>query len=150
MAAQTTSSERKNPKLAAKPTKERYPQGCPRGGEDEHPIRTDPRMTIQDNGITMMTTQCICGKICKNERGLKIHQGKMRCLTRSTVTQRTEVTSGQMQEELGPEATHSAQSLLVSPMPVAGRSPTTLSPPSRSSISQQPILLPKPASSCYN
>ncbi len=57
LAAQTTSSERKNPKLATKPTKERYPQGCPRGGEDEHPIRTDLRMTTQDNGI-MTTLLC--------------------------------------------------------------------------------------------
>ncbi len=74
LAAQTTSSARKNPKQATKPTKERYPQGCPKGGGgDEHPNRTDSRTTTQDKGITTTTIQCICGRICKNERGLKIH-----------------------------------------------------------------------------
>ena len=43
-------------------------------------------------------------------------------------TQRTEVSSGQTQEEPGPEATHSAQSLLVSPTPAANSSHATLSP----------------------
>ncbi|RXN12199.1 reverse transcriptase [Labeo rohita] len=81
-------------------------------------------MTTQDNGTTTTTVQCICGKSCKNERGLRIHQGRMRCLKAAvTMTQRTEVTtSGKTQEEPGSEATHSAQSLLVSPTPAASHS----------------------------
>lgn len=38
-----------------------------------------------------------------NKRGLKIHQGRIRILTVAAMTQRTEVTSGQTQEELGLE-----------------------------------------------
>ena len=128
MAAQTTSSERKNPKQATKTTKEKYPQGRPRGGEDEHPNRTDLRTTTQDIEITTTRVQCICGKSCKNQKGLKIHQGKMKCLTAAMTTQRTEVTSGQTQEEPGPDATHSAQSLLVSPTPADNSSHATLRP----------------------
>lgn len=89
VASQTTSSEKKNPKPATETTKGRYPQGCPRGGGDEHPNRTEPRMTTQENGITTTIIQCICGKTCKNEKGLKIHQGRMKCLTAVTVTQHT-------------------------------------------------------------
>lgn len=70
--------------------------------------------------------QCICSRISKNERGLKIHQGRMRCLTAATTTQRTEVTSDKTQEEPGLEATHSAQSLLVSSIPAASSSPATI------------------------
>lgn len=115
LAAQTTSSARKNPEQATKPTKERYPQGCP----------TDSRTMTHDKGKTLSTIECSCGRICKNVRGLKIHQCKMRFLTAATMTQRTEVTSGKTQEELGPEATHSAQSLLVSPTSAASSSPAT-------------------------
>ncbi|RXN04375.1 reverse transcriptase [Labeo rohita] len=131
LAAQTASSERKNPKQATKPKEERYPQGCPRGGGNEHPSRTDLRMTTQDNGTTTTTVQCICGKSCKNERGLRIHQGRMRCLKAAvTTTQRTEVTtSGKTQEEPGLEATHSAQSLLVSPTSAASHSHAMLGCP---------------------
>lgn len=126
MAAQTTYSARNDPKQATKPSKERYPQGCPRGGEDEHPKRTDSTVMTHDKGITTTTIQCICGKSCKNERGLKIHQGRMRCVTAAMTTQRTEVTSGKTQEEPGPEATHSAQSLPVSPIPAASSSPVNI------------------------
>ncbi len=97
-----------------------------REGGDEHPNRTDSRTTTQDKGITTTTIRCICGRICKNEHGLKIHQGRMRCLTAETTTQRTEATSVKTQEEPGPEATHSAQSLLVSPTPAASSSPATI------------------------
>lgn len=126
LAAQTTSSIRKNPKASYKTYKRKLPPGVPERGGDEHPNRTDSRTMTQDNGITTSTIQCIWDRICKNERGLKIYQGRMRCLTAATTTQRTEVTSGKTQEEPGPEATHSAWSLLVSPTPAASSSPATI------------------------
>ncbi len=106
------------PEEASDMMEREYPQGCPRGGEDEHPNRTDPRTRTQDNGTTTtMTSQCICGKIRKNQRGLRIHQGRMKCLAAARTAQRTKVTSGQTEEEPGLEATHSARSLPVSPTP---------------------------------
>lgn len=67
--------------------------------------------------------QCICGKACKNIRGLRIHQARMRYLTRQVLTQNAEVTSGETQEELGLETNRSAQSLQVSPKPTASKLP---------------------------
>ncbi len=114
------------PKVSYKTHKRKIPPGVPESGEDEHPNRTDSRTTTQDKAIMTTTIQCICGRICKNERGLKIHQGRMRCLRAETATQCTEATSGKTQEEPGPEATHSAQSLLVSLTPAASSSPATI------------------------
>lgn len=48
---------------------ETYPQGNPGG---EFPNRTDSTLTTSANGLTTTTTErCICGKVCKNARGLK-------------------------------------------------------------------------------
>ncbi|KAK0145691.1 hypothetical protein N1851_015413 [Merluccius polli] len=60
-----------------------------------------------------MTTSavCLCGKVCRNPRGLKIHQTKMKCLTGRQVVQRTGPVPGETQEEPGPESPHSAQTL---------------------------------------
>lgn len=62
----------------------------------------------------------------------------MKCLLAAMMTQCTEVTSGQTQEEPGPAATHSAQSLLVSPTPVANSSHATLSPQETASSPNNP------------
>ncbi|KAJ8337957.1 hypothetical protein SKAU_G00369230 [Synaphobranchus kaupii] len=51
--------------------------------------------------------------ICKNPRGLKIHQAKMKCLVRVQLEQCTGSNLGEMQEEPGQESTHSAQNLQV-------------------------------------
>lgn len=93
---------------------ERYPQGCPRGGEEEHPSRTDT--TVNDPGNGQMTTsmRCMCGKICKNKRGLKIHQAKTKCSEGIGATQRTGVQPGETKEGPGPESPHSARNLQVS------------------------------------
>ncbi len=93
--------------------RKKYPQGCPRGGEDEHPNRMDSTILDQGNGQTNTSKQCTCGKICKNERGLKIHQGKMKCLVGTGPTQRTGSQPGETQEEPGPESPHSARNLQV-------------------------------------
>ncbi|KAK0148843.1 hypothetical protein N1851_010754 [Merluccius polli] len=58
-----------------------------------------------------------CGKVCKNPRGQKIHQAKMRCVQTVPVTQRSGITPGETQEELGPEPNHSAQNLRVTQAP---------------------------------
>nr|XP_014269084.2 uncharacterized protein LOC106676625 [Maylandia zebra] len=54
---------------------------------------------------------CICGKLCKNQRGLKVHQARMKCLERQSEVQRTGPEPGETQEEPGQEAPHRAQSL---------------------------------------
>ena len=61
-------------------------------------------------------TKCPCGKICKNIRGLKIHQARSRCGSVTTQTQRT-VSTGETQEEPRQETTHSARSLSASESP---------------------------------
>ncbi|RXN19664.1 reverse transcriptase [Labeo rohita] len=90
-----------------------YPQGSPRGGENENPNQIDPRLPTNGNGETITTAVCRCGKTCKNSHGLKIHQARMKCLESKHVSQRTDVTSDETQEELSQEAPHSAQSLRV-------------------------------------
>ncbi|TWW74378.1 hypothetical protein D4764_14G0003790 [Takifugu flavidus] len=50
-------------------------------------------------------------KLCKNQRGLKIHQAKMKCLEREVEVQRTGPGPGETQEQPGQEATHRSQSL---------------------------------------
>ncbi|XP_073720025.1 uncharacterized protein [Misgurnus anguillicaudatus] len=60
-----------------------------------------------------MSAVCPCGKICKNARGLKIHQSRMKCLEQRQVPQCTGQVPGESEEEQGPEAPHRAQSLQV-------------------------------------
>lgn len=88
-------------------------------GEDEHPNRTDLGFTKQDNKQTMSQVFCNYGKACKNIRGLKIHQARKGCKGGEVTTQRTVVSSGETMEELGLEANHNAQNLLVSITPTA-------------------------------
>lgn len=69
----------------------RYPQGHARAGEDEQPkgqttvmtMDDDQRTTVQNNGTTRVCTRC--RKVCKNDRGLNIHQSRMGCLRHSSV-----------------------------------------------------------------
>lgn len=55
----------------------------------------------------------MCGMICKNEKGLKIHQTKMKCKERLQAPQCTGLAPGETEEEQGQEAPHRAQSLQV-------------------------------------
>ncbi|XP_049336392.1 uncharacterized protein LOC125802421 [Astyanax mexicanus] len=66
----------------------------------------------QANGHTTNVI-CICGKLCKNHRGLKIHKARMKCLDKDNEVQRSGLVPGETQEEPGQEATHRAQSLHV-------------------------------------
>lgn len=88
-----------------------YPQGCLREGEDKHPNRTVKQATNHANGKTTTSAVCSCGKVCKNQHGLKIHQAKMKCLTGKRVEQHIGPVPGETQEEPGQESTHSAQTL---------------------------------------
>ncbi|XP_056127556.1 uncharacterized protein LOC130105540 [Rhinichthys klamathensis goyatoka] len=114
LAPQTAAPEREHPKHATKNPKEKYPQGRPRGGENERPERTVFLATTNANGQSTTSAVCKCGKVCKNTTGLKIHQTKMGCL-RKLVTQRTvpvlSIAPGETEEEPGPDTYHSAQSL---------------------------------------
>ncbi|XP_048863711.1 uncharacterized protein LOC125738598 [Brienomyrus brachyistius] len=76
--------------------------------------------TTSENGIST-TSRCFCGKVCKNARGLKIHQSRMKCLEQESAAQRTGITPGETQEEPGPETTHSAQNLQVPSTPTPSR-----------------------------
>ncbi|XP_063050368.1 uncharacterized protein LOC134445223 [Engraulis encrasicolus] len=67
------------------------------------------------NGLTTTRVSCMCGKSCKNLRGLRIHQTKMGCTRRKQAEQRTEAVHstapGETEEEQDPESTHSVQNL---------------------------------------
>ena len=54
--------------------------------------------------------RCNCGKLCKNLKGLKIHQGKMKCMKVVEQPHRTG-SPDKTQEEPSQESTHSARSL---------------------------------------
>ena len=83
LAGQDTSSVRRSPfHLAMDRYILRYPQGRARAGEDERPTGTDYQETTEQQHTTTNLNSgnvCICGKVCKNQRGLKIHMGKMGC-----------------------------------------------------------------------
>ena len=53
-------------------------------------------------------------KICKNKRGLKIHQSRSKCSDVRTQTQRTEFSSGETQEITSQDSTHSTGDLSAS------------------------------------
>ncbi|XP_056097411.1 uncharacterized protein LOC130076370 [Rhinichthys klamathensis goyatoka] len=78
-------------------------------------------MTTHGNENTTTIMECICGKICKNRHGLRIHQAKMKCMQKEVESQRTGTTPGETQEEPGPESPHSARSLQVTQPPDAHR-----------------------------
>lgn len=117
LAGRVTPLVREDPHQATENHIQRCPQGQAKAGEDERPIRqitpmtTTPvqRTTDQNN----QDSTCSCGKTLKNRKGLRIHQGKMGCPPILNIVHRTE-TSGETEEEPGPETPHSAQSLHVS------------------------------------
>ena len=74
-----------------KEQQEKCPQHCPKGGEDEQlqtRDRSEGKTKTKDSAATMNNPinshpgkMCSCGKMCKNNRGLKIHQDKTKCQT---------------------------------------------------------------------
>lgn len=80
-------------------------------GENENPNRSDTRLSTHANGITITNVRCICDKVCKNPRSLKIHQARMKCMEQEREVQRTRFDPGETQEEPGQESPHRARSL---------------------------------------
>ena len=87
-----------------------YPQRIPRRGEI--PNRMD--LTEVDRNVPPTLSRCICGKTCKNQRGLKIHQSQMKCLEGGNREQHAGASPGKTEEVQGQESYHSAQSLQAS------------------------------------
>lgn len=65
----------------------------------------------------MTSVECVCRKVCKNLRGLKIHQAKMKCVQMVQESQCSGTMSGETQEEQGVESNHSALNLQVTQAP---------------------------------
>lgn len=66
----------------------------------------DQRTTFQNNGITRV---CRCGKVCKSDRGLKIHQSRMGYLRHSSVQSTGQ--PDETEERQGQVSDHSTQNL---------------------------------------
>ncbi|XP_062568263.1 uncharacterized protein LOC134230448 [Saccostrea cucullata] len=93
----------------------RYPRGRARAGEDERPVGTENQDTTRQRKTTTNTNSgnvCSCGKVCKNEKGLKIHMGRMGCKPDQQLTQRTGQ-PGETEEEVVQDENHSDRSLHV-------------------------------------
>ena len=118
-AFQHVSFVRENPPFATAQINNTYPQEIPRGGEDEISNRTDQLITTHANDPRMTTTTCGCGKVCKNLRGLKIHQAKMKCGGGEGPEQRSGTLPGETQEVQGQDTHHSAQSLHAPDQPMS-------------------------------
>lgn len=88
---------------------------------EQNPIRTDIRTSTLGNEIMTTNTEYVCGKVCENPRGLKIHQAKMKCVQIVQASQHTGTTPGETQEEQGQESPHRAQSLQMTHAPLTRR-----------------------------
>ena len=86
----------------------RYHQGRARAGEDERSTGMDDQETTERQRTTDLKggNVCICGEVCKNQRGLKIHIGKMGCSPIQSLIQRTGQ-PGETEEEVVQEENHS-------------------------------------------
>ena len=87
------------------------------------PVTTRTRSRTHRQMVQLMLTgeeateiefRCECGKLCKNQRELKIHQSKSKCGDVRTQTQRTEVPSDETQEITSHNLTHSTGDLSAS------------------------------------
>ena len=81
-----------------------------------------------------MSSKCVCGKTCKNLRGLKIHQGRMKCLMGGRQEQRTGQDLDQTQEKQGQEVHHRTQSLHANVAPKSTSTTTNIKCPPSNSI----------------
>lgn len=92
----------------------KIPPWVPERG-NEHPKLTDLLVPDICDRLSTMTATCFCGKVCKNLRGLRIHQTRMGCIRRKQAEQRTEpvpsTDPGKTEEEQEPESPHSVQNL---------------------------------------
>ena len=118
---------------------EQYPQSLPRGGEDERLARTDTQETnteriwTRSQGRTVQmtltgevaTTVCPCGKVCKNVRGLRVHQARSKSCSAVSQTQRTENIPHETEEVASQESNHSTDDLFANESQQANVSNTT-------------------------
>ncbi|XP_019639899.1 PREDICTED: uncharacterized protein LOC109481744 [Branchiostoma belcheri] len=126
--------------IATSTQRGKHPQGLPRGGAEESPERTDltvtnrqqPRPLRIRSGLEggAKTETCSCGKVCKNLRGLKIHQTKMGCPKdpehRTSMLGKTTV--GQRQEENHSPQEHQARGQLRAETQVEDPNPAMINP----------------------
>ncbi|KAL0148227.1 hypothetical protein M9458_056459 [Cirrhinus mrigala] len=151
------STRKRVPIQATESYTKQYPQSRPRGGEDERLSRTDTTVTARttDPRITRRLTQttltgevmevkCHCEKVCKNTKGLKIHQGRTKCGKKGSQMQRTVVAPGETQESSRQEEPHSPGDLSapVSPQDLRKDSSNT-SPESQTHPARERIKWPK-------
>lgn len=122
--------------------------------EDERLNGTDLTVTARTGSTTQrrltQTTitgkipevKCSCGKICKNLRGLKIHQAKTKCGREEAQVQRTDLVSGETSENPNQEAPHSVGVFLA---PQSAALPRNTSPdrPPQSEPMKERIKWPK-------
>ena len=103
------------PKTATEHTTDQYSQGRARAGEDERPIGRQLEMTSQPPRTMSQTNEsvCSCGKVCKNEKGVNIHRGRMGCPPIVNLVQRAREL-GETSEEPHPDRHHSVRNLLAS------------------------------------
>ena len=141
LASQDTPLAREDPhKLATEKNTGECPQGRAKAGEDDRPIGRTTTMTnkehVQEQDIARRDSTCSCGKQLKNEKGLRIHQGKMGCRKSSKLKQRTG-TPGETEEEQGQEAHHSAQSLHASEESVISSGEPVTATPSETPVMRE-------------
>ena len=130
LATQIARSVRSNQEGCYDEPKCTIPPGDPeRGGAEEIPNRMD--LKEANRNVQPTLSRCICGKTCKNQRGLKIHQSRMKCLEWGNREQRAGASSGKTEGVQGQESYHSAQSLQASV-------PLTLGKESRKKIKWPP------------
>lgn len=98
------------PTKATETNAEQYPQSLLRRGEDERLNRTDTmvkarkalrtqrRLTHTTLAVEALEVKCHCGKTCKNNQGLKIHQSRTNCGKEGAQVQRTAAAPGETQE----------------------------------------------------
>jgi len=86
-----------------------------RKGEDERLTWTDfmesTRPAQSTTNSAPGTVTCHCGKVCKNQRGLRIHQGKSGCQRVRPLEQRIASMASETQEYSSQETTHSTDEL---------------------------------------
>lgn len=86
----------------------------PRGRAEDSLIN---RLTQSQQGTAQRPTRpedqqtCICGKVCLNEKGLKIHIGRMRCGSLNSRDLREGTAPNKTVEEVNLESNHSVHSL---------------------------------------
>ena len=129
--------------------RENTPTSLPRGGENERLDRTDimetTRLTQRTlTGTAPVETKCHCGKVCKNIKGLRIHQAKnTACKRLLAQKQRARDPLGETQKDDSQETHHSTNDLNV-PVQTADSSETASASQTDEPMSQHEADPPQP------